>query len=253
MFVGDKKVGKTSLASQFPDHHILEGEPGNAKHLECSFTDIHDWETAKNAITFLEQNPTFCKTIVIDDVPSFYEYCMMAVRKQLKLAEDEKPGFTGYDVCLRWFNLFIRRIERLPIGKIYTAHTKINEVQTRTKRTISLLEPSWSGQCKKVLDRYTKLTGFIMFGAEGQREMHIIGDDFIQANNGFAKHFLIPGVENKQRNIIPLGTSAIQAYKNVLAAWKNESLPFLPVAKSKKGVTQKQNQKPKTVSLNDLK
>ena len=32
MIAGEKKIGKTSLAAEFPDSFVIEGEPGNAAH-----------------------------------------------------------------------------------------------------------------------------------------------------------------------------------------------------------------------------
>ncbi|NIQ14094.1 MAG: AAA family ATPase [Candidatus Dadabacteria bacterium] len=252
LFVGEKKTGKTSLAIQFPDHFVLQFEPGNTDHLEgCYFQDIHNWEEAKAAVTFLQKNPDFCQTLVIDDIPSVYEYCLREVRRYLKLAENEKPGWTGYDVCKRWFDEWVRQVEGLPSGKIYTAHTKLTDATTRTGRTISQLEPSWTGQCKTVLDKYVKLTGYIVMNDDGSRELQIIGDDFIKANNGFDTHFLLNG---KQMKSIPLGKSAQEGYQNLIRAWNNNHQPKKQQQPQQTKTTPNNGgqQKKKTVSLDDL-
>jgi len=238
-FVGEKKTGKTSLAAEFPNHFILEFEPGNANHLECFAQDIYNWEEAEQAIIQIKEAlPDFCETLIIDDIPSAYEYCCLWARKFLRLSDDEKLGYTGYDITLRKFSDWVRSIQSLPIGKIYTAHTQIKDSETRTGKTISQLEPSWSNQCKKVLDKYLTLTGFVMMDDDGNRELRILGDSFVKANNGFKDHFLVNGV---QRSSINLGRSSQEGYQNILKAWKNTKTKPKPT-----------NTKPRKISLADL-
>src|SRR5688572_24292152 len=80
IFAGEKKVGKTALASQWPNHIIGEFEPGNAAHLECRYVDIHDWQETQQFIAALEENPNYYNTLIIDDVQSCFEYCSQFVR-----------------------------------------------------------------------------------------------------------------------------------------------------------------------------
>ena len=220
MFFGEKKCGKTSLAAQFPDHFILEFEPGNAAHLNCRFADVHNWEETLAYIALLKENKDYCKTLVIDDIPSVYEYCMNQVRKDLGKAETDKPGFDGYDVCKRRFNQLIKDIQTLPFGKIYTAHDKIRDCELRGGGTISQLETSMSGQCKEIIDKYITLTGYIKKDNKNERIMQIEGDKFIKANNGFKNHFLKP--DETKITDIPLGTSPEMGYSNLIKAYHNE-------------------------------
>jgi len=253
LFAGEKKTGKTSIATQFPDHFVLEFEPGNCDHIaDCYFRDIHDWNEAKGALKFLQENPDFCQTLVIDDIPSVYDFCMRAVRKFLKKGEDEKPGYDGYDVCSRWFTEWIRDIQKLPIGKIYTAHVDIKESETRTGRTVSQLEPTWTKQCKKIMDTYVTLTGIILMDDDANRQMQIVGDSFVKANNGFQNHFLKVDRQTgkgKQVTKIELGNSPQEGYQNILRAWNNSfNVKSTKVTKS----TSTNNGGMKQVNVNDL-
>jgi len=169
----------------------------------------------------IEKKPDYCQVLVIDDVPSFYDYCLWEVRSRLKLKDDEKPGFTGYDISKRWFQDFIGRIQKLPCGKIYTAHDTIKEAELRGGGTVSQLEPHWTGQCKAALDKYVTLTGFIFKETATTRIMQIQGDRFVKANNGFSTHFLDFSTREPLISI-PLGANPKQGYELFMHAFYNE-------------------------------
>jgi septin family protein len=142
MFVGEKKIGKTSFAMQFPKHHILEFEIGNASHLECSYDDVHNWEEAEDALKQLQANPEFCETIIIDDIPTAYELCLEYVREvKFKKGLMDKNNYDVWSVTKKVFMDWVKGFEKLNMGRIYTAHTKITTNETTANRTINRLEP----------------------------------------------------------------------------------------------------------------
>ena len=219
MFVGEKKIGKTAFAVQFEDSHVLEMEVGNANHLECSYTDIHNWEQACGALVYLQENPDFCKTIIVDDVPTLYEYCLDWVRSREGKEGTDANNFDIWRGVKYYFGDWVRNFQALKMGRIFTAHTAVNEVELRkSNRKISQLEPSWSKQCREILEKYTKMTGYLMWNNENQRVIQIKGDDFVKANNGFHDHFIYNG---EQVSEISMGASAKEAYDNFIYAYKN--------------------------------
>ena len=74
LFAGEKKIGKTSIASQFADGNtfILECEPGNADHIECFKQDIGSWGMLEKTLTALEQNPGKFGCVCIDEIPNLF-------------------------------------------------------------------------------------------------------------------------------------------------------------------------------------
>lgn len=218
MIVGEKKSGKSSFSAQFEDSHLLEYEIGNASHIRCSYTDIHNWEEACSALVFLQNNPSFCKTIVQDDVPTAYDLCLDWVRKKQGKDPSDPSNFDVWRETSYYFNDFIRNFEALPMGRIYTAHVEIVEVELRKGKKVAQLQPSWSNQCRKILEKYIKMTGFILCNEENERVLQIRGDQFIKASNGFNEHFLLNG---EQVSELSLGNSAKEGYENFLFAWNN--------------------------------
>lgn len=227
LLAGPKKIGKTSLISACPDHHIFEGEPGNASHLECSFTDIHNWAEAEEMLVFLQENPNFCKTIGIDDIPSFYQYCVKHKMAELGKKHSSDLGYKGWEDAKNTFEKWCRGINRLPMGKIYTTHVQVVTGKSIVNEEITQLETTMSNQCREVLNSFIHVTGFIMPNKDGSRYLQISSDGYVMASNGFSKHFL-DAKTGKQIMKIPLGFSEKEGYKLLTQCWENK----LSVAKS---------------------
>src|SRR3990167_1243504 len=117
---GEKKTGKSSFAVQFPDHFMLEMELGNASHLDANYEDIPDYETFDAYLTQLEKNPTYCKTIIVDEVQILYNYICEQIRKERRLSIDEKFTYEEWRLVRVYFVSILNRIKRLSMGAIYT-------------------------------------------------------------------------------------------------------------------------------------
>ena len=216
---GDKKVGKTSLASEFPKHFIMEFEPGNAKHLLCRYKDIHSWAECVNTLIELKENPDYCSTLVIDDVPSMYEYCYQYVRTKMKLGETEKDNYDVWRTIKNEMTKVFHLILSLPVGKIFTSHTEVKEHETRKGATFSKLTHNLSGQCGKIVMGPMTLNSIMTFGEKGQRILILEGDDAVDAGHGFSNNFTWKGQRLKE---IPLGRSPQQGYENFMKAFNNK-------------------------------
>ncbi len=217
---GDKKVGKTSLATCFPDHFIMEFEPKNASHLMCRYRDIHSWKETKETLIEIQENPGYCKTLVIDDIPSMYGYCYQYVRNNvMKLGISEKDNFDVWRTTRNEMTKLFQLILSLPVGKIFTSHIAITEHEDRKGNTYSVMGASLSKQCKDIVMGPMTLSSIMKFGEKGQRILILEGDNFVQAGHGFSNNFLW---KNKRLKEIPLGFSPQQGYKNFIAAFNNK-------------------------------
>lgn len=63
---GAEGIGKTTLASQFPDPLILDLEEGSSSMDVRRVDDIRTWNQLGDALKEVIADPTICKTIVID-------------------------------------------------------------------------------------------------------------------------------------------------------------------------------------------
>ena len=244
LFSGQKKIGKTSLATQFPDHFMLEMEPGNATHLDANYEDIHSYDQAIAFVAELEKQPHYCRTLVIDEIQILYDLTAEKVRKEQKLDMDEKFQFDQWRITASYFRDLIFRIQKLPMGIIYTAHLEEKESETRGGKKFNRLEPRLSGQCNRVMENLIKMCGTIIISQHGQRLMQIERDEYVEAYNCFQNNFINP-LTNKKLTHIPLGDSPQQAYQNFISAFNNQlpvSADVLPTTASQ--LQQKVNQQP---------
>jgi 3'-phosphoadenosine 5'-phosphosulfate sulfotransferase len=223
IFAGTKKCGKTSLAVQWPKHYMMECEPGNALHLEANYDDIYSWDQILEKTKDIKQNPGYCQTLIVDDVPSAYFYCLQSVRKELGLQVNDPDNFTVWGTTKKKFMNWLLDLRQLGIGLIFTAHTDVKEyVDAGNGRKIHKLETTMSNQCNEMMDAIGVIWGVILVAESGERFMVIEETPFIKAGCGFTDHFLWQGNRIKE---IPLGYNPKQAYANFLMAFHNQLEP----------------------------
>lgn len=219
---GQKKIGKTSFAAEFPGVFVLQFEPGNSRALPVKQIDIPSWGICLEVIEQLEKYPNYAKTLVIDDVPSMYflaqEYCCSKLR--ITYPGDLAMG-KGWAIQNTEFTKAITRIQNLPCGKIYTAHSQVMQADTRTGRVVSTLETAMGRGCDRVMDAKVQISGLITFNKNKERVLIIQGDDYIvKAGQGIPNRFL--DEKGQQLKEIPLGKTAKEGYQNFIKAFNNQ-------------------------------
>jgi len=224
-FGGVKKIGKTAFAAQWPDHYILEGEPGNAAHLKCRFTDIHVWLDAINAINLLRQKPGYCKTLCIDGVQAFYDMLVKHVAQDtFKLkSTDRIPIDVWNPIRVQWSE-FWRDLRQLGVGLIANSHVEIKEMLDLNNKNTSVILPVLGKQCAEVFNGIAHFTGIMLRNDIGGRELYIVGTSHLECGHGITDHFLHPETK-KPLQYIDMGESAKEAFDNFFAAFYNMHVP----------------------------
>lgn len=228
LFAGEKKVGKTSFFAAWPSHFIMEFEVGNAQHLNANYEDISSWEQFLEYLKLLENNPNYCKTLILDAWDSLYDYCYYYVRKKLlKYDDTDKDDFDIWRTIKNLMREATERIRRLPCGKIYGVHTALSNSTDLKGNQVSKLETSMGGQQTDLMDKgFTHFWGVMLRDSGGHRYIRTQGDSFIKAGNSLAeKHFRWNGYPVKE---IPMGSSPEEAYSNFINCFNNR----LPVAEN---------------------
>lgn len=220
LIAGEKGAGKTSLATQFPEHFMLECEVGNASHLDCRYEDISTWEQLVGYTTELEKTTNYCKTLIVDEVALAYEYCCDFVRKEQKLSIDEKFEYDEWGIVRNHFRSWIKRLQVLPMGVVYTSHIDPFQVETRTGKKVTKYQPRISKQCSIATENWIKICGVMLSNPDSSRKMQLEGDDLYLAYNKFPDHFINPVTGEKHKSI-PLGNSPQEAFKNFMSAYHN--------------------------------
>lgn len=223
LIAGEKKIGKTDFCAQWPDHFIIEGEPNNASHTISRHLDVNSWIKCKQIVALLEKEPTYCKTLVVDDIMMIYGLCFTHMMKQLGI-EYPASGFEGskaWNQVRTEFTALIKRIQDLPFGKIYTEHTAYKEYETRGGDKYTKLETPMGKLCGEIMDTYIQIWAVMYYNDNSERVIQIIGDNYVKAGNSLKSHFLSP-TTGQQLKQIPMGNSAQEAYSNFMLAFNNK-------------------------------
>jgi hypothetical protein len=223
IIAGTKKCGKTSFAVQFPQHYMMECEPGNALHLEANYEDMFSWEDIISKTRELKASPGYCRTLIVDDIPSAYFYCLQHTRNELKLGLTDPDNFTVWGTTKKKMQGWLLDLRSLGCGLIFTAHTDVKEwVDSSTGAKKFKLETTMSNQCNEMMDAIGVIWGVILVAENGERYMVIDETPFIKAGCGFTSHFLWEG---KRVREFSLGFTPKEAYANFQMAYNNMMKP----------------------------
>lgn len=73
---GPEGIGKSTFALKFPDPVFIDTE-GSTKKLDVKrFDKPSSWEMLKNQVGYVKDNPTICKTLVIDTIDWAEQLCI---------------------------------------------------------------------------------------------------------------------------------------------------------------------------------
>jgi len=136
LLYGKPKIGKSTLASQFPGALFLPTEPG-LNHLEvfqapADGGGIKSWAHFCEIMSEVSKGGHPFKTLIIDTIDNLHKMCAEHVcrARQVEYAGD-MPHAKGWALVSNEFERVIRRIAQLPMGLIMISHAVDREVETR--------------------------------------------------------------------------------------------------------------------------
>jgi hypothetical protein len=218
LLYGEKKIGKTSLASKFSKAFFLMFEPG-AKALSVFQRHVNSWQEFKDYVKLLQKDTSF-ETVVVDPVDLAYKACFEYVCKKLVIdhPSDESWG-KGWNAIRDEFTSEINKLLALKKGVILISHAAEKEIKTRTGDTYHKIMATMSSQAREVLEGIVDIWAYYSY--EGKKRVLIIeGDDHVGAGHRLEKHFFyLDGTAIKE---IPMGGSPKEAYENFVKAFNNK-------------------------------
>ena len=145
---GLPKVGKSTLASQFPDALFIATESGH-NALSVFKVDVHSWETFLGVCKEMAEGKHSFKTIIIDTMDNLWEMCRQYILDKHKIQhEADMPYGRAYAMVQSEFERVITKISILPYGLVMISHADTKEVQTRTG-TVHKMLPSLKDRPRK--------------------------------------------------------------------------------------------------------
>jgi len=125
---GTEGIGKTTLATQFPDPLVLDTEDGT-NHLDVARASIHDWKSLTLAITELAVNSQGFRTIVIDSADWAEKLLIEWLLKTSGKKSIEDFGFgKGYTMVAEHWTRFLASCDVLigqGINVVFVAHSTV--------------------------------------------------------------------------------------------------------------------------------
>jgi hypothetical protein len=225
LLTGEKKIGKTSLANMFGDaSYFLAFEVGY-RGLRLRRTNIGrtEWKTAKQAVVAFRKAIDAGKTIgpvVVDTVDKAYEACEAYICDKLAIKHlaDEEWG-KGYMECKKEFDRWISDLSQLGVGLILISHSQEKEITTRDGNKYDRVMPTMSKQARQIIEPLVDIWTYYSYDGRN-RVLVIEGDDHISAGHRLTERFRTP--DGKPIRSISMGSSAKEAYKNLMLAFNNE-------------------------------
>lgn len=150
LLYGAPKVGKSTLASQFPNALFLATEAGlNA--LEVYQVQVDSWDKFVSVLAEIAGGKHEFRTIVIDTVGNLFKFCSDYIcKKQGIKHESDLEWGKGYSLVRDEFLRVITKLTLLPYGVVFIGHADTVEIKTRTG-TISKAVPQLNKSARDIL------------------------------------------------------------------------------------------------------
>jgi hypothetical protein len=218
LFYGSKKIGKTSLAAQFPKALAFMFEPGGTA-LRLLQQPCPSWAHFKQSIDKLTV-PCVYKTFILDTASVLYDRCMEYACAKAGIEHPSDEGYgKGWDKVKKELTAQLSRIMLQDAGLIALAHDKVQEVETKSGRKFNKIMPNLTGQAESYFAATIDVIGYYHID-DNQRWLQIREDDFAMAGCRCEENFLTP--DGQQIFKIPMGNSPQEAYANLLKAFNNQ-------------------------------
>lgn len=188
LIYGEKKIGKTSLAAQFPDAFFLMCEPGG-KGLEIYQRPVNRWVEFLRYKRLLRRDREF-RTVVVDTADRLYDMAFdyMCAKLAIEHPHDENDFGKSWRQIKMEFTRHVNDLLTLDKGVIFLSHTREEEVKTRGGRAYTRLQPSIAGQARDVLEAIVDI--WCYYGYEGtDRTIWLQGDELVSAGHRLEDHF----------------------------------------------------------------
>lgn len=158
------KVGKTSMACQFPKNLLCAFEKGYNAIAGVKPADITKWSDFKLVLRQLEKPEArqLYDTVTIDTVGVAWEMCEQFVCAQngvQKIADIPWGG--GYSACKREFESCLRKITQLGYGLVIIAHVDKRVEKRADDSEVEILGPAIPKRAYEIVNQLVDIIGYI--------------------------------------------------------------------------------------------
>lgn len=160
---GEPKVGKTTIASQFPKALLLAFEKGYNALAGVMAQNITKWSEFKQALRQLEKKEVknVFETIVIDTVDLAFKACETYICQREGVDKiGDIPYGAGYKMVREEFNDSLRRIPMLEYGLVMISHAQVSTVTSEDGTEYSRTIPTLAKQPRQIVLSMADIIGY---------------------------------------------------------------------------------------------
>ena len=130
---GPEGIGKSTLASKFPDPVFIDTE-GSTKHMDVARFDAPtSWAMLNQEVDYVKQHSDCCRTLVIDTADWAEKLCIEDVLSSRKMQSIEDAGYgKGYTYIKESFGKLLNSLNDLiekGINVVITAHAQMRKFE----------------------------------------------------------------------------------------------------------------------------
>ena len=222
LIYGAKKIGKSSLAAQFPDALFMMFEPGG-KALRTYQADCKTWKHALEYLALLEkQKPLKYKTLVVDTGFEAYQKCFVYICDELNIEYPREDNFgKDWRKIENEFRSFHNRIAALGLGLVVLCHENLKESMTRTGNKFDMVVPN----LPKAADSYYRavIDNVCWYHyRSSERFLLVKGSDYAMAGTAVQADERFLTKTREAIHAIPMGNSAVESFEYLSRAFRNE-------------------------------
>ena len=225
---GVEGIGKTTFASQFPEPLFFDLDKGSAQLDVSRVTDITSWPLLLSSIKEIYDNPTICKTLVIDTADAAERMCIDYICGKFNKKGIEDFGYgAGYTYLTEEFARFLVQLDACigqGINVVVLAHAVLKTVtlpeemgtydhwelklSSKTTNKVAPLVKEWADLL--LFANYKTILiedGTRKKAAGGKRIMYTMHTTFADAKNRFSLAEELPFDYNEIVRLIPNRTA----------------------------------------------
>jgi len=175
LIYGENRIGKSTLASRFPNAIFAACEPGH-KQLEIYKQDIRSWEEFIKFCGALVKEEHNFETIVIDPIKRLMTFCSAYVCAQRNIEyPGDMPMGKGWYFLAQEFDRVIEKLRNLGYCIVFIGHSKLIEINHgRNVKPYNRTIFNMSGQTRDIVVNATDHTLFLDKEVRGDEEIRII-------------------------------------------------------------------------------
>lgn len=225
---GVEGIGKTTFASQFPEPLFFDLDKGSAQLDVSRVTDITSWPLLLSSIKEIYDNPSTCKTLVIDTADAAERMCIDYICGKFNKKGIEDFGYgAGYTYLTEEFARFLVQLDACigqGINVVVLAHAVLKTVtlpeemgtydhwelklSSKTTNKVAPLVKEWADLL--LFANYKTILiedGARKKAAGGKRIMYTTHTTFADAKNRFSLVEELPFDYNEIARLIPNGAA----------------------------------------------